>query len=246
MAALTLLVAGCNKAAQPEAEAPAAPLTSLTMSAEQQAEIRTLIRDTLVNDPQVLSDAIEALQQHRVDEAFTKMATDERAFSLGPRNAPITIVEFFDYQCTFCHRAMNWVFATQNARNDVRVVFMEMPSLGPQSLEAARAAAASIPQGRYIAFHRNLMTHQGELNSAAIDAIAQRSGVDVARMRRDMGNPAITTLIEDTHGMASAVGGEGTPLFMINGRMVSGYNEEALTAALAAATAEVRANRDRT
>ena len=245
-----LALAACSPAAE---DAPArapreARVEGMTgqFTPEQHAEMRAVVRDYLVNNPDVLEEALQSLEQSRLDEAFARMTGDERMFSIGPDDAPITIVEFFDYQCGFCHQAMNWVFATQRARSDVRVVLIEVPQLSEASYEASHAAIASMRQGKYIAFHRALMSHQGALDSAAIDQIATSVGVDVARMRRDMTDEGISQTIQDGHQRAAAAGGRGTPFFMINGRAVSGFDQPGLAAALSAATDEVRATRERT
>jgi protein-disulfide isomerase len=216
------------------------PAAAQSFNAQEQAEIRALMRDYLLRNPEVLEEAITALQARRKAQALARIEGESRAFSLGPRNAPITIVEFFDYQCRFCHAAMDWVFATARARNDVRVVFMEMPGLGPASEEAARAAVASIRQGRYEPFHRALMANSRELNSARIDELARSVGVDVTRMRRDMRDPAIDALFADVHQMASDAGGAGTPFFLINGTPVSGFDRPGLDAALESAARATR------
>lgn len=238
LAAATLLLAACSPASEPEA--PAAPPATESFTAAQAEDIGTIVRAYLVNNPEVLEEAFQALQDKRMADAMAAMAADPRAFSLGPRDAPITIVEFFDYQCTFCHQAMNWVFATQRARDDVRVVFYELPSLGPQSLEASQAAIASIRQGKYIEFHRALMSHQGPLDRPTIDQLATGVGLDVARMRRDMADPDVEDFIADAHDLAASVGGRGTPLFVINGRMIPGFDEASLNEALQEAAAEAR------
>ncbi len=238
LAAAALALAACSPTAEPEALA--APPVTESFTPAQAEDIGTIVRAYLVNNPGVLEEAFQALQDKRMADAMTAMTTDPRAFSLGPRDAPITIVEFFDYQCTFCHQAMTWVFATQRARDDVRVVFLELPSLGPQSLEASQAAIASMRQGKYIELHRALMGHQGPLDGPTIDQLARDVGLDIARMRRDMADPDVEDFIADSHDLAASIGGRGTPLFVINGRMVPGFDEASLNDALRQAAAEER------
>jgi len=233
------LLAACAPAEEP-APAPTALPQTASFTPAQAEDIGAIMRAYLVANPEVLEEAFQALQDKRMAEAMIAMTSEPRAFSLGPPDAPITIVEFFDYQCTFCHQAMAWVFATQRARNDVRVVFMELPSLGPQSAQAAKAAIASIRQGKYLVFHQALMSHRGPLDDPSIDRLAAGAGVDVARMRRDMASPEIEDLIADTHDLAARVGGQGTPLFVINGRIVAGFDERSLGQALREAAEEAR------
>lgn len=197
-------------------------------NAQQQSEIRAIVRDYLVRNPDVLREALDALQDRADAERRRKIESDRRDFSLGPTDAKITIVEFFDYRCPYCHAAMDWLFAQQRGHNDVRIVFKELPVLGPESLEASKAALATIEQGRYQQFHRALMGFRGDLTSMQIDTLARQAGVDVARMRRRMDDPAITTLLEENHALAQDSGIQGTPGFMINGEFVYGFNQQAL------------------
>ncbi|HRE45959.1 MAG TPA: thioredoxin domain-containing protein, partial [Terricaulis sp.] len=141
--------------------APAASAQSF--NAQEQSEIRAIVRDYLVRNPDVLREALDSLETRVSEERWLEISADRRDFSIGPADASIVIVEFFDYRCTYCHAALDWVVRTQRARNDVRFVFKEFPILSQTSFEAAQAALASIPQGRYFQFHRALMAFRGDL-----------------------------------------------------------------------------------
>lgn len=214
-----------------------------SFNAQEQAEIRAIVRDYLVRNPDVLREALDALEARVSEERWVEISTDRRDFSIGPANAPIVIVEFFDYRCTFCHAALEWVVRTQRARNDVRFVFKEFPILSQTSFEAAQAALASAPQGRYFQFHRALMGFRGDLTSERIDELARQSGIDVARMRRDMANPAITAHLEENRARAIDYQISGTPGFVINGELISGFDEERLNTRLRQAALEARERR---
>jgi protein-disulfide isomerase len=219
----------------------AAPAAAQTFNAQEQAEIRAVVRDYLVNNPDVLQEALEALQDRSENERWRRMKSDPRDFSMGPANAPVVIVEFFDYRCTYCHAALEWVSDVARTRDDVRVVFKEFPILSAESMEAARAAIAAMPQGRYWRFHTALMAFRGELSSARIDALARESGIDVVRMRRAMDDAQITRLLEDNRALAiDATANPATPIFVINGEIIAGYDRERLDARLRAATREAR------
>lgn len=194
------------------------PAASPPVNIEDRDQVRAVVRDYLVNDPELLEEALVALQARQDATRIAEMQADGRDFVIGRADAPVTIVEFFDYRCPYCHSAASWVFETAAARDDVRVVFKEFPILGPDSLEASRAAIASIKQGRYRQFHLAMMAHRGDLNGAAIDTIARGIGIDVARMRRDMADPAIDEIIENNHRLARESGVNGTPTFLINGQ----------------------------
>jgi protein-disulfide isomerase len=219
--------------------APAAS-SAQTFNAQEQAEIRAIVRDYLVRNPDVLREALDALAERTDSERWQRMKSDPRDFSLGPANAPIVIVEFFDYRCPYCHAATEWVSDIARTRRDVRVVFKEFPILSEASMEAARAAIAALPQGRYWAFHRALMGFRGDLTSERIDQLARQSGIDVPRMRRAMESPEVTRLLEENRALAVDIGNTATPLFIINGEQVSGFDPQRLDARLREATREAR------
>lgn len=227
--------------------APRPAAAQQSFNAQEQAEIRALVRDYLVRNPDVLREALDSLEARVAAERRVRIENDRRDFSIGPADAPITIVEYFDYRCPYCHAAMQWVYDLTRTRRDVRVVFKELPILSEASVEASVAAIASIPQGRYFQFHRALMSFRGDLNSERIDEIAREAGVDVPRMRRAMNDEAITQLVQDNRAAAidlATSGAPATPLFMINGRVVEGFHQGNLDEALREATREVRSRRE--
>ncbi len=223
--------------------AASAQASAQSFNAQEQAEIRAIVRDYLVRNPDVLREALDALAERTDAQRWQTISSDTRDFSIGPADAPIVIVEFFDYRCTFCHAALEWVNDVARTRNDVRIVFKEFPILSEASMESARAAIASMPQGRYLAFHRALMNFRGDLTSQRIDQLARESGIDVTRMRRAMDNPEVTRLLEDNRAHAIDMGNTATPLFVINGEMVAGFDQARLDARLREATREVRERR---
>lgn len=219
--------------------APLAGAQSLTPA--QRDEVRSIVRDYLRQNPQVVEEAMAELERRREAERRVRIEGDPRDFSIGPRNAPVTIVEFFDYRCPYCHEAMTWLFeAVRRNPQTVRVIFKEFPVLGEASVEASQAAVASIKQGKYAAFHRALMAHRGQLDSAQLDAIARRAGLDVARMRRDMEDRAIMDHLQSNHEIAAESKIDGTPAFLINGKWVRGWNRAQADELLAQALREAR------
>ena len=132
---------------------------------------------------------------------------------------------------------------TQRARNDVRFVFKELPILSQQSFEAAQASLAAAPQGRYWQFHRAMMDFRGDLNSARIDELARQSGIDVPRMRRAMQEPAIMAHLQDNPARAMDYQINGTPGFIINGELISGFDEQLLNERVRQAAIEARERR---
>lgn len=221
----------------------ALPASAQTFNAQEQAEIRAVVRDYLVRNPDVLQEALQALQTRTEAERWQRIISDRRDFSLGPADAPIVIVEFYDYRCGYCHAALQWVTDITRTRTDVRLVLKELPILSPESMEAARAVIAAAPQGRTWQFHRALMSFplDQQLNTAQIDRLARTAGIDVTRMRRAMESPEIIALLEDVRSQALDItASPATPLFMVNGEVISGFDRARLEARLREATREVR------
>jgi protein-disulfide isomerase len=224
----------------------AAPAAAQSFNAQEQAEIRAVVREYLINNPDVLREAIDALQERTDSERWRRIRSDPRDFSIGPADAPITIVEFYDYRCAYCHLALEWVIDLTRTRRDIRFVFKELPILTDQSWEASRAAIAAMPQGRFMQFHRALMSFplDQDLTSEQINRLARNAGIDVARMRRAMDSPEIMALLEQNRAFAVDItDSPATPLFMINGELVPGFNRELLERRLREATRAARERR---
>lgn len=222
-----------------------APAAAQTFNGQEQAEIRAVVREYLVNNPDVLREALDALEARVSAERWQEIKSDRRDFAIGPADAPVTIVEFYDYRCAYCHAALEWVIDLTRTRRDIRIVFKELPILSPESHEASLAAVAAMPQGRFLQFHRALMSFplNRELNSAEIDRLARQSGIDVVRMRRAMNDEAIIQLLQDNRAHAVDYNITGTPGFVINGELVAGFNEPLLNTRVREATREARERR---
>lgn len=232
LAALFLLFAGLGGSAAAQ-----------SFNGQEQAEIRAIVREYLIRNPDVLREALDALQARNDQQLWQQVRSDPRNFAMGPADAPVTIVEFFDYRCPYCHAALEWVEGVQRSRPDVRIVFVEFPILGPASYEASLASVAAMPQGRYWQFHQALMGFRGDLTGERIDALARQSGIDVTRMRRAMNDPAIARLLEETRAHAANYNITGTPGFVINGELIPGFNVDRLNERVREAARDARQQR---
>ena len=195
--------------------------------------IRKIVRDYLLEHPEVLLEVQEALaakqaerealqawiaiQQNR-HEIFEDPATPVG----GNLDGAITIVEFFDYRCGYCRRAKPILDELLVDYTDIRIVYKELPILGPGSTLAARAALASRVQGNYLTFHSALMKDTREFDLNGILAIAESVGVDPERLAHDMKGEAIDAIIQRNHALAKAIGISATPSFVIGEHVIRG------------------------
>ena len=195
--------------------------------------IRQIIRDYLLEQPELLIEVQQALQAKR-DAAAAQQAqqaihrhrdeiySDPEAPVAGNLDGAIVLVEFFDYRCGYCRRVKPTLETLIAENEDLRLVFKEFPILGPESTLAARAALASRAQGLYEPFHWALMSADGPFDLDHILVVARSVGLDDERLARDMEEPAIDTLIDRNAVLASALGIRGTPAFVVGDRMIGG------------------------
>lgn len=202
-------------------------------SAEQRAEVITILRDALRSDPSILRDAITALQEsdRAAKEAAAREALAASADALfrdpadpekGNPRGDVTIVEFFDVRCGYCRTFHSTMQALLQRDRNVRVVLKDLPILGPSSVLASRALLAAQRQGKYEALFDALLRLRTDTPETVIQAEAQRAGLDWTRLRRDMEDPAITRRIEANTALAQRLGIEGTPALVVGNTLVSG------------------------
>ncbi|MEM9572587.1 MAG: DsbA family protein [Pseudomonadota bacterium] len=214
--------------------------------------IEKIVYDYIMENPEIIEDALIALSEKRAAEeaelAMAAIAENQDAlinnaadFSVGPADAPVTVVEFFDYRCGFCKRSAEWATKLpEQYDNKVRVVFKEFPILSTESEKAAQAAIAAGNQGKYLEMHMALM----ELDNSSgfgpdqIDAAAESVGVDVALMRADMKSIEVQKAVADSKSLARSLNITGTPNFIIGNEMVSGADIEQVESLIDAALAD--------
>jgi protein-disulfide isomerase len=226
--------------------------TPSLFSAEEQDELRRLVREYLIANPEVIEEAVFALQDKRdAEQAAERRAAiaslqdqlynDPRDFAVGPVDAPVQIVEFFDYNCSFCRRSAPWVKELLETHGDnVRFVFKETPIFADRSESSsvgAKAAVAAIAEGRYLDLHFAMMEASGTIPVSQVQRYAQDAGLNWRRLQPTMDAPETAAHLEDGLNLLDAIGATGTPAFVVNGEMVAGADFEQLDALVEAALA---------
>lgn len=204
-------------------------------SARQKQEIEDVVREYLRANPEVLVDAIQALQakrevmeRERVKASLAslraELENDPSSPAAGNARGDVTVVEFFDYRCAFCKRALPVILDLLKADGKIRYVFREYPILGEDSKMAARAALAAwrLDRGKYMPFHAALMGSKGELDEARILDIAAKIGLKPARISTAMKDQGIEKILNRNYELALALGISGTPAFIIGDHLAPG------------------------
>lgn len=202
------------------------------------AEIEKIVREYILENPEIIEEALVALHEKekaaqaelvRKAIAANKDALYAHAgdYSIGPADASVTIVEFFDYRCGYCKRSVDWVQKLPAKYDgEVRVVFKELPIFGGISETAALAALAAGKQGKYWEFHSALMKieNNADLTEAKIDETAAALGLNVAKLRADMKGQAVQKQLADMKSLGAALSVTGTPAFFIGDTHIEGAN----------------------
>jgi len=197
------------------------------------ADMQALIRKTLLENPEIIQEALQILQERQVLEQQRQQAaaleTAREALMSGDLtpvggnpNGDVVLIEFFDYQCGFCKRAFPSVKDALAQDGQVKMIYKEFAILGPQSVKAARAALAAHKQGQYHAFHDQLMQMRGRLSERKIMDLAQSLNLDLERLRQDMDSQEITDELQRTRDLAQQLNITGTPGFIIGDIIVPG------------------------
>ncbi|WP_181707045.1 DsbA family protein [Chthonobacter rhizosphaerae] len=204
------------------------------MTPEQKAAIEQIVKDYILANPEVIQEALISLEQKRQQAETEARAsavasmrdliyTSKRQVVLGNPDAPITLVEFFDYNCGYCKRALDDTLALLEEK-DVKIVLKEFPILGPGSVEAARVAVAvnlAMPE-KYLDFHKALLTGRGQADEKRAFQVIDELGLDAAAIRAKMTDPEVANTLEEVYTVANRLGLSGTPTYVIGDEVVFG------------------------
>lgn len=203
------------------------------LSDAQKAEVKALIGDYLNDNPQIVSEALAAHQaneQKREQEAAAAKLKDYNDYFktadlpfTGNPDGDITVVEFFDYNCGFCKRALSDIEDLLKTDDQVKIVFQEMPILGPSSRVIAEYSLAAHMQGKYFDYHTKVMHFSGPKEAEQLEKLAEDVGLDIEKLKKDAKSDEVKDAIDKSIEIARAIGIRGTPGFIIGTDLHRGY-----------------------
>lgn len=216
----------------------------------EKAQVEAIVKEYLLREPEILFEMQTAFQRNRLatqtltaEGAWEKLlATSKDDPFIGRKDAPITIVEFSDYDCGVCKAAVPWVMSqVDDRRGDIKLIVKESAVRGEDSRRAAIAAMAAHQQGKYREMHVALMKAPANAYTPAnLETIAQSVGLDIARWKKDMANEALIKRVDRSVEEFDMAGLEGTPSFLINGKFVGGFGQEELESLIEATRQQIR------
>jgi len=206
-------------------------------SDDQRSQIEGIVKSYLLSHPEVLEEVSAELTKRQAaaeaekhQAAIAKNAetifNSPRGVTVGNKDGDVNFVEFFDYNCGYCKRAMTDMIELMKSDPKLKVVLKEFPVLGPGSVEAAQVAVAvrmQDPTGKkYLDFHQKLLNGKGQADKARAMAAAKDAGIDMARLEKDFVSPEVRATIEENFKLAEAMGMNGTPSYVIGKQVVVG------------------------
>jgi protein-disulfide isomerase len=215
----------------------AVPASAQSFSEPQRGEIEKIIKDYLIKHPEVLQEAMAELEKKQqmaeaekarsaIKNHSEAIFNSPRQVTLGNPQGDVTFVEFFDYNCGYCKRALDDMMQLMAKDPKLKVVLKEFPVLGPNSTEAAKIAVAVRMQDKtgkkYLEFHQKLLTGRGQIDKARALAVAKEVGLDMARLEKDLKSDEIEATLSESMKLAEALGLNGTPSYVINNDVVIG------------------------
>jgi protein-disulfide isomerase len=214
-----------------------APVRAQTFSADQREEIGAVIKEYLLAHPEVMQDVMAELEKrqqaadvekHRaaVAEHKATLFSSPHQVVLGNPQGNVTMVEFFDYNCGFCKRALSDMLDLIKSDSNLKFVLKEFPVLGEGSVEAAHVAVAARMQDvsgkKYIEFHQKLLGSRGQADKTRALAVAREVGFDMPRIEKDMDSDEVKKTIDEDMKLADVLGVNGTPSYVVGNEVVIG------------------------
>ena len=214
----------------------ASPAVAAPLTADQKTELGAFIKDYLVSHPEVLREAIDALDKHdkqiaeeaRLSAVKNQAATIYRSKNqadIGNPKGTATLVEFFDYNCHFCKGALPDIAKLMKDDPQLHVVLKDFPVLGPGSVEAARVAAGvrgQLQGDRYWDFHNKLLGMKGPVGKKEALGVAKEMGLDMDKLEKDMASKETEDGLREVLSMADELQINGTPTFVVGDTVVVG------------------------
>jgi protein-disulfide isomerase len=200
---------------------------------QQRDEIVGILRDAMKRDPSILRDAVTALQADDIRQQSQAQAGALKSLEpllahapgdpvAGNPNGRITVVEFYDVRCPYCRRMLPTMASLLRANPDVRLVYKDLPVLGPASVLGARALLAAQKQGAYLPFHDAIMAGPADVTEDSLREMAGKLGLNWERLQADMKSPDVLARIDANLAMARKLELQGTPVYVVGTQLLPG------------------------
>jgi protein-disulfide isomerase len=230
-----IVLGGAMSAGQESASKRTSDAVGPTAPSAERAQTERIIRDYLLEHPEVIRDALIILRNREVElqsknrvaalrENWDVLFHDKGAATLGNANGSVQIAEFSDYNCGYCRAAHTDVAQLVAERSDIRLVVKQFPILGPDSVEAARVAIAvnRLAPEKFAEFHNRMYGLKGRATGQRAKEIAVGLGINMTSIEEVETTPDISREIGRTMELARMIGITGTPSFVMADTVLAG------------------------
>lgn len=197
------------------------------LSDAQRDEVNKMIRQYILNNPEIIPEAVEVLRSRQNAAALMQsqdlLYNDGYSYVAGNVDGDITLVEFYDYNCGFCKQVPEIIARLIEDDKNLKVIFKELPILAESSEFASMAAMAAMKQGKFLEFHSAMMKNNRTVNEELVFKVASDVGLDEETLIKDMADPEIAANIQRTKYLVQNIGVSGTPGFVIGDQIVPGF-----------------------
>ena len=213
----------------------ALPLPAMAFDAKEKTDIEAVVRDYLIRNPEVLLEAMDALQAKRnaedqaaqggaIASAGASLFASPTGTVLGNPDGDVTIVEFFDYNCSYCKHALGDMETLIDKDSKLRVVLKEIPVLGEASVAASHVSLAfrHVAPKQYGEFHKKLLATKGMADADTAIGVAADFGVEEKALRDAMALPEVEAVLAENEKLAGLLKINGTPSYVIGNEVVPG------------------------
>lgn len=204
-------------------------------SPAQRQDIEKIVHDYLVNNPEVLVEVSQALQNKETVKAKSqalegitknkeKLFNNSHSPTAGNPNGNVTLVEFFDYQCSHCKEMQPVIEKILSNNPNIKIIYKEFPIFGANSNYASQMALAAVKQNKYLEFHNALLKEAGALTEAKVQEIAKSVGLNVDELKKNRDDAAVKQELSDNYELAKALNLAGTPSFVLSNRAMTEFD----------------------
>jgi len=216
--------------------APAAMAQSAVFTDQQKQVIGEIVKDYLIKNPEVLTEVIAELEKRQseaqqvaqagaVKETRQSLLNASHSYVVGNPSGDVTLVEFFDYNCGYCKKALADVQTLMKSDPKLRVVLKDFPVLGPDSVEASRVALAvknQLQGQKLLDYHVKVMDTRGRVNGERAMTVAKEMGVDTGRLQKDIESAEIRNALQENMALGDKLSLSGTPAFIVGETVIPG------------------------
>jgi protein-disulfide isomerase len=213
-----------------------APVAGSSVNEEELAAV-------LTQNPKIMADALTAYERYQREEAerihnemlakfADKINSEENLPFVGPKDAKVAVVEFFDFSCGYCKRLSSSIEKIVADNPDVKVVFKPVSFVSQVSPYQAKGGIAAHKQGKFMEYYKEVMEFQGRMTEADVDAVATKIGLNIDQFKADLNSAETNNILGEVANLAQSIEVNGVPSVFVNAKQIPAMSPEPIQEAI--------------